>query len=155
MSGTHSRPALASYRDAVTKLIAEGTPLGDIEDAINAHAGLTEDQKAALWLFAFSLRDRSERQRDARAHLSTVHVAVADGEVTEQAPERTLGDVVEAALGEQAGAERYQRYQTKAMSGKVRVTDVAHPREFDAKGFPIPQRNRSLLERLGRLLNPE
>jgi hypothetical protein len=30
------------------------------------------DQRAALWLFAFSLRDRDEQQRDARAHLAAV-----------------------------------------------------------------------------------
>ena len=83
MSGTHARPALASYRDKVTEMISEGAPFGDVEDAINAHAGLTEDQKAALWLFAFSLRDRSEQQRDARAHLTAVQVAAGDSEMTE------------------------------------------------------------------------
>ena len=154
MSGTHAKPALASYRDKVTEMIEEGVPFGDVEDAINAHAGLTEDQKAALWLFAFSLRDRSEQQRDARAHLTAVQVAAGDSEMTEQARERSLGDAA-AALSEQAGAERYQRYQREARSGKERATDGARPREFDAKGFPVPQRNRSFLERVARLLNPQ
>jgi hypothetical protein len=30
------------------------------------------EQKAALWLLAFSLRDRDEQQRDARAHLAAL-----------------------------------------------------------------------------------
>ncbi|MEK6230083.1 MAG: hypothetical protein AABM43_13920 [Actinomycetota bacterium] len=155
MSGTHARPVLASFSDTVTELIQEGVPFSDVEDAINAHLGLTEDQKAALWLFAFSLRDRSEQHRDARAHLTTVQVAAGDSEMTERARERLLGDAVEAARSEQAGAERYQRYQREVTSGKARATDGARPREFDAKGFPVPQRNRSFLERVARLLNPQ
>jgi hypothetical protein len=56
MSATHPRPAMTSYRDAVTELIQSGDPFGDVEDAIDGVRDLTEDQKAALWLFAFSLR---------------------------------------------------------------------------------------------------
>jgi hypothetical protein len=57
MRGTHLRPALASHRDMVAELIRGGEPFGDVEDAIEEVADLTTDQKAALWLFAFSLRD--------------------------------------------------------------------------------------------------
>jgi hypothetical protein len=63
---------LAIYRDTVAGFISEGQPFGDVEDAIDELADLTMDQKAALWLFAFSLRDRSEQQRDARATLASV-----------------------------------------------------------------------------------
>ena len=110
--------ALAGFRDRVTELTKEGLPLGDVQDAIDAQPTLTEDQKAALWLFAFSLRDRSENRRHARALL-----AVA------------------------GGAPRAARYGS--------APDRPRPREFDAKGFPVPQRNRSYLERVARLLNPE
>jgi hypothetical protein len=72
MRGTHLRPALASYRDRVAELIRGGEPFGDVEDAIDEVADLTTDQKAALWLFAFSLRDPYEQQLDARAHLASV-----------------------------------------------------------------------------------
>lgn len=95
MSGTHARPALAGYRDMVTELITKGATLGAVEVAINAQAGMTEDQKAALWLCAFSLHDRAEQP------------------------------------------------------------DRARPREFDANGFPVPQRNRSFQERVSRLRNPQ
>jgi hypothetical protein len=70
--GTHARSALAGYRDTVTELIKAGEPFGDVEDAIDEVADLTIEQKAALWLLAFSLRDPSEQQLDARAHLAAV-----------------------------------------------------------------------------------
>jgi hypothetical protein len=111
MGAAQGRPALAGFRDTVRELTKQGLPLGDVEDAIEAQRALSEDQRAALWVFAFSLRDRSEKQRLGR----------------------TLLDV----------------------AGAVPEPDRARPREFDARGFPIPQRNRSFLERVARLLSPE
>jgi hypothetical protein len=102
-------------------------PFGHVEDAINAHPGLTEDEKAALWLFAFSIRDRSEQQRRGRDLLSAVGLAAEESEITEQARERR-----------------------EAMRG----SDRARPREFGAHGLPLRQRNRSFLERVARVLNP-
>jgi hypothetical protein len=72
MSGTQLRSVLASYRDAVTEQLEAGAPFGDIEDSIDADDGLTMDEKAALWLFAFSLRDPGEQQLEARAHLAAL-----------------------------------------------------------------------------------
>lgn len=72
MSGTHLRPALAGYRDAVTDLMRAGKPFGEVEESIDRVEDLTSDEKAALWLFAFSLRDPSEQQLEARAHLAAV-----------------------------------------------------------------------------------
>lgn len=72
MSATQQRTPLSSYRDAVTELIAAGERFGDIEDAIDEIASLTLDQKAALWLFAFSLLDRGRQRADARAYLDAV-----------------------------------------------------------------------------------
>ena len=63
---------LAIYRDTVSGLMREGQPFGDVEDAIDDVAELTQDQKAALWLFAFSLRDPAEQQLEARAALACV-----------------------------------------------------------------------------------
>ena len=80
MSGTHSKPALASYQDSVADMMENGTPFGDVEDAINAQPGLTEEQRAALWLFAFSLRDRSAQQSDVQAHLTAVQAGAGDNE---------------------------------------------------------------------------
>ena len=72
MSATQPGPDLASYRDAVTELVTRGEEFGDVENAIHEAADLTREQKAALWLYAFSLRDRSEQQVDARVHLAFV-----------------------------------------------------------------------------------
>jgi hypothetical protein len=63
---------LATYRDTVLELMSEGQPFDEVEDAIDDVAELTQDQKAALWLFAFSLREPSEQQLDARAALASV-----------------------------------------------------------------------------------
>ena len=72
MSETYAGPALASYRDNVTELMEAGEPFGEVEDAIDRVADLTEDAKAALWLLAFALREPCEQVRAARAHLATV-----------------------------------------------------------------------------------
>ena len=73
MSGTHTRRApLSDYRDAVTQLVEAGERFGDVEDAIDEVTELSQDEKAALWLFAFSLRDPTEQQHDARAHLAAL-----------------------------------------------------------------------------------
>jgi hypothetical protein len=72
MRGTHRSTAVGRYRDAVADLIEGGRAFGDVEDVIDALADVTLDQKAALWLFAFSLRDPVEQRMDARAHLHAV-----------------------------------------------------------------------------------
>jgi hypothetical protein len=72
VSPARASTALAEYRDKVAELIARGEAFGDVEDAIDEVADLTMDQKAALWLFAFSLRDPTEQQLDARAHLASL-----------------------------------------------------------------------------------
>jgi hypothetical protein len=72
MGGTHRRQGLASYRDSVAEQINAGNAFGEVEDAIDQLAALTTDEKAALWLFAFSLRDRAEQQLEARAHLASL-----------------------------------------------------------------------------------
>jgi hypothetical protein len=72
MSGTQRRPALFNYRDMLSERIKAGEPFGEVEDSIDAVAELTGDEKAALWLFAFSLRDPAEQQLDARAYIAAL-----------------------------------------------------------------------------------
>jgi|1186.fasta_scaffold277242_2 hypothetical protein len=69
---TQSISALASYRDAITQLVKAGEFFGDIEEAIDGATDLTRDEKAALWLLAFSHRDQAAQQRDAHAHLAAL-----------------------------------------------------------------------------------
>ncbi|HEY1357753.1 MAG TPA: hypothetical protein VGF21_05565 [Thermoleophilaceae bacterium] len=72
MSGTRVRSALDSHRDAVTELLRAGQSFGQVEDVIDQVDELSTDEKAALWLFAFSLRDRSEQELAARANLAAL-----------------------------------------------------------------------------------
>ena len=73
MRGTHRVLALATYRDAVAERIRGGERFGAVEDSIDKVADLTQDEKAALWLYAFSLRSPLEQQLDARAHLAALY----------------------------------------------------------------------------------
>jgi hypothetical protein len=72
MSETQRRSALAGYRETVAEQIKAGESFGEVEDSIDEVAELTGDEKAALWLFAFSLRDPAEQQLEARAYLSAL-----------------------------------------------------------------------------------
>lgn len=72
MSGTQRRRGLASYRDTVAEQMNAGEAFGEVEDSIDRLAQVTMDEKAALWLYAFSLRDPAEQQLDARAHLASL-----------------------------------------------------------------------------------
>jgi hypothetical protein len=72
MRETQAGLELASYRRAVVELIGAGEAFGDVEDAIDAGADLSMDEKAALWLFAFSLGDPAEQRRYAQAQLAAL-----------------------------------------------------------------------------------
>ena len=74
--------------------------------------------------------------------------------MSDQAPQRNLDDALEAALAEQVGEARYERYQREVRSGMPRIADRARPQEFDTNGFPVVQRSRSFVERVARLLYP-
>ena len=72
MPATSQTQGLAGYRERVTELVRAGERFADVENAIDEARDLTMDQKAALWLLAFSLRDRDEQQRVAWAHVAAV-----------------------------------------------------------------------------------
>lgn len=66
-----TQQGLSGYRSRVTELLGAGEPFGTVEKKIDDVADLTSDQKAALWLFAFSLQDGGGHMRDARrAHVA-------------------------------------------------------------------------------------
>ena len=72
MTEAEHRPATATHRGAVLELVQSGAPFGDIEDAIDELADLSIDEKAALWLLAFSLRDPAWHQLDERTAATCV-----------------------------------------------------------------------------------
>jgi hypothetical protein len=65
------RVSLGDYQDQVEGMIQAGELFGVVEDRINA-AALVDDQKAALWLLAWSSRDPWVQRRDALAALALV-----------------------------------------------------------------------------------
>ena len=70
MSGTYPT-SLVDYQEQVEGMIEAGEMFGVVEDTINA-AALVEDQKAALWLLAWSSRDPWVQRHDALAALALV-----------------------------------------------------------------------------------
>jgi hypothetical protein len=63
--------SLGDYHDQVEGMIEAGELFGVVEDTIN-DTPLDEDQKAALWLLAWSSRDSLAQRRDALATLALV-----------------------------------------------------------------------------------
>jgi hypothetical protein len=74
MRTTHPNSALVRYQNEVTDLMEAGEPFGLVESAIDL-ADVTEEEKAALWLLAFSMRDPGEQRRDAHTYLSHLSYA--------------------------------------------------------------------------------
>jgi hypothetical protein len=70
MSSAHPA-SLGDYQDQVEGMLEAGERFGIVEDTINA-ADLVEEQKAALWLLAWSSRDSGVQRRDALATLELV-----------------------------------------------------------------------------------
>jgi hypothetical protein len=59
MTGTASLP-YKKAAEQVEEMMDQGTPFEHVEDAIET-AQAPQDDKAALWLFAWSLRDSARR----------------------------------------------------------------------------------------------
>ena len=64
--------------EQVEDMVERGVPFGHVEDAIDG-ARLSQAHKAALWLFAWSLRDPTLQRRDARLTLELVRVGSLGG----------------------------------------------------------------------------
>jgi hypothetical protein len=61
----------ADYRHRVEQLVTSGRPFCDIEGVIDA-APLRNDQKAALWLLAWSYQEPELQRRMARETLAAL-----------------------------------------------------------------------------------
>jgi hypothetical protein len=57
--------------EQVEDMMEQGTAFARVEDAIDA-ARLSQEHKAALWLFAWSLRDPGHQRHDARMTLGLI-----------------------------------------------------------------------------------
>jgi hypothetical protein len=68
----HTRPTLGYHQDVVAGMMDASEPFGEVETFIDEAAALDRDEKAALWLLAWSLRDTWTQRRDALAMLSAL-----------------------------------------------------------------------------------
>jgi hypothetical protein len=62
---TTARVLHDQWGEQVEEMMDRGVAFGEVEDAING-AELLSEQKAALWLLAWSLRNPAHQRQDAR-----------------------------------------------------------------------------------------
>jgi hypothetical protein len=75
----HSRPTLGYHRDVINGMMDAGESFGEVETFINEAVALDQDEKAALWLLAWSLRDTWTQRREALVMLSALAWSQAPG----------------------------------------------------------------------------
>jgi len=75
----HSRPTLGYHQDVIKGMMDARDPFGDVEIFIDEAKALDQDEKAALWLLAWSLRDTWTQRREALAMLSALAWQPAPG----------------------------------------------------------------------------
>jgi hypothetical protein len=61
---------LSQLQRRIEQEVRRGEPFDRIEDDVIEPSGLPEDQKSALWLYAWSFVDRHTQRREARAHIA-------------------------------------------------------------------------------------
>ena len=68
----HPRSTLDHHQNVIEGMMSASEPFGEVETFINESAVLDEDEKAALWLLAWSLRDAWIQRREALSALSAL-----------------------------------------------------------------------------------
>lgn len=71
MSATPPKHRFSRYRDEVKEQVEAGDPFSEVEEVIEL-AELAQDEKDALWLMAFSMRDVDEQHSNASGRLAVV-----------------------------------------------------------------------------------
>jgi hypothetical protein len=71
-------------REEVERMMSAGESFGAVETMID-EAELTEEEKAALWLFAWSMRDRRTQRRETRGLL--VYLSTLPGDLVRSGPQ--------------------------------------------------------------------
>jgi hypothetical protein len=75
----HTGPTLGYHQDVVNGMMDAREPFGEVETFIDEAPALDQDEKAALWLFAWSLREGRIQRREALAMLSALEWVQAPG----------------------------------------------------------------------------
>jgi hypothetical protein len=61
------------------RIVGRGEPLGQVEDElINAAPGLNDDQRAGLWLYAWSLQSPAHQRYEAQSFLRELDIVERD-----------------------------------------------------------------------------
>jgi hypothetical protein len=60
---------VTQYQDAIERLASQGRPLAEIEDLIDDAPALSEEQKSALWLLAWTHQATRSHRRMVRKTL--------------------------------------------------------------------------------------
>ena len=68
----HIRPTLGYHQDVVEGMMDASEPFGEVETFIDEAAALDRDEKAALWLLAWSLRGAGNQRTEALAILDSL-----------------------------------------------------------------------------------
>jgi hypothetical protein len=63
---------LGHHQELIEGMMSASEPFGDVETFINEAAVLDQEEKAALWLLAWSLRDAWVQRREALSMLSAL-----------------------------------------------------------------------------------
>lgn len=69
---TDASPSLDLHRQVVETMMDAEEPFGEVESFIDEAVALDHDEKAALWLLAWSSRERPVQRREALALLSSL-----------------------------------------------------------------------------------
>ncbi len=75
----HTGPTLGYHQDVVEGMMDASEPFGKVETFINEAAALDQNEKAALWLLAWSLQDAWAQRREAQGMLSALAWSEAPG----------------------------------------------------------------------------
>ena len=75
----HIHRTLGYHQNVVEGMISASEPFGEVETFINEAAVLDQDEKAALWLLAWSSRDAWLQRREALEMLSALAVCRVPG----------------------------------------------------------------------------
>jgi hypothetical protein len=65
-------PNVLGLQERIARMMRRGAPLEQVEDQVIDPCELSSDEKAALWLYAWSFMERGEQRDRAARYLSLV-----------------------------------------------------------------------------------
>lgn len=75
--------SLDLHRQVVETMMDAEEPFGEVETFIDEAMALDQDEKAALWLLAWSSREALVQRREARAMLGALALGPSSGRMAE------------------------------------------------------------------------